>query len=195
MTTTPDLGTTDQPGPRGNLKWAGIDLDGTLAQPVWTPENPTSEIGDPILDNVAKARALHDAGWKIVIHTSRPWTDYEAIEWWALQHLPFPIRAIHCGKGLFGIMIDDRNVDINAPDWSRHDGVSSVADELDRLAELIGRWAHIDRGNIYPTEEDAKILGVELEDFEPEYIDRDQYHARLADAALLRERAQQLRRS
>lgn len=185
-------GMTEQPGPRGKLKWAGIDLDGTLAEPLWTPDNPTSAIGAPIPENVAKAKALYDSGWKVVIHTSRGWTDYEAIEWWATQHLPFPVRAIHCGKGLFGIMIDDRNVDIAAEDWSA--AGNAVADELDRQASLIERWANIDRGNILPTEEDVEVFsGIKLEDFEPSYINRDQYDARLADATLLRVRARQLR--
>jgi hypothetical protein len=114
------------PPPVARLKWAGIDLDGTLAEPIWTAENPTSDIGDPIWHNVAKANRLHQDGWKIVIHTSRAWTDYAAIEGW-LNHYGIPFRAIICGKGLFGVMIDDRNVDIDSPDWSDPRGATRAA--------------------------------------------------------------------
>lgn len=114
------------PGPLAKLKWAGIDLDGTLANNVWTPENPTSEIGEPILENVAKARRLHEDGWKNVIHTSRGWADYPLIEAWLIHH-DIPFRGIICGKGLFGVMIDDRNVDPNSPDWSDPTGAVTEA--------------------------------------------------------------------
>lgn len=106
-----------QPGPLAELKWAGIDLDGTLARPVWSPDNPTAEIGPPIEQNIRKVKALAAKGWKIVIHTSRAWTDYQAIEAW-LNHHKIPFRSIICGKALFGLMIDDRNVDVDCPDWS-----------------------------------------------------------------------------
>lgn len=114
------------PPPVAKLKWAGIDLDGTLAEAVWRPDNPTSAIGPPIERNVVKAMRLHEDGWKIVIHTSRGWTDYAAIEAW-LEHHGIPFRAIICGKGLFGVMIDDRNVDIESPDWSDPDGATNAA--------------------------------------------------------------------
>lgn len=121
-------GMTDfvSPGPLAHLKWAGIDLDGTLAESLWTPENPTSEIGAPIWRNVEKARQLHADGWKNVIHTSRGWADYPVIEAW-LIHYEIPFRGIICGKGLFGVMIDDRNVDPESPDWSDPHGATSEA--------------------------------------------------------------------
>lgn len=104
------------PTPRATLKWVGIDLDGTLAKPVWTPENPTREIGEPIWSNVAKARQLAKAGWKIFIHTSRPWTDYEAIEAWA-NHYQVPFKEIQCGKPLYAAYIDDRAIHADDPEW------------------------------------------------------------------------------
>lgn len=118
--------TFEQPGPIAQLRWALIDLDGTLAESVWTPEDPTSRIGDPIPVNVAKALQLHADGWKLTIHTSRPWTDYEAIESWCHYH-SIPIRRIICGKLLGGVMIDDRNVPIDSPDWSDPDGATVAA--------------------------------------------------------------------
>jgi hypothetical protein len=104
------------PPPRSNLKWAAIDLDGTLAEPVWTPDNPTAEIGAPILANVGKLRQLVFWGYKIVIHTSRPWTDYEAIEGW-LNHHEIPFHKIQPGKILAAIYVDDRARHADAESW------------------------------------------------------------------------------
>lgn len=105
-----------QPPPRSNLLWVGVDLDGTLAEPIWTPDNPTSEIGDPIWRNVYKLRGVTLAGYKVVIHTSRPWTDYEAIEYW-LTYWNIPFHQIQCGKPLFVLYIDDRGRHESAESW------------------------------------------------------------------------------
>lgn len=104
------------PAPRGDLKWIGVDLDGTLAKPVWTAENPTSEIGDPIPENVEKLRRAVEKGYKPVIHTSRPWTDYEVIEYW-LNYWGIPFKEIQCGKPLFKSYIDDRAVHADEAEW------------------------------------------------------------------------------
>lgn len=102
--------------PRGDLLWAAIDLDGTLAKGLWTPDNPTSKIGEPIWENVRKARELEAAGYKNVIHTSRGWTDYENIEGW-LNHYNVPFRRIVCGKLLAVIYVDDRGRHADAESW------------------------------------------------------------------------------
>lgn len=104
------------PPPRSRLLWVGVDLDGTLAEPVWTPDNPTSEIGEPITRNVSKVRQLAAEGWKIVIHTSRAWTDYEAIEAW-LSHHGISFKEIQCGKPLYAAYIDDRAIYSEDEDW------------------------------------------------------------------------------
>jgi hypothetical protein len=96
-----------QPGPRSELLWLAVDLDGTLAEPLWTPGNPTTEIGKPIHWNVRKLNFAVIHGYKVVIHTSRPWTDYEAIEAW-LNHFEIPWHKIQCGKLLAKLYIDDR---------------------------------------------------------------------------------------
>jgi len=101
---------------RRTLLWAAVDLDGTLAQGIWTPDNPTSEIGPPIEKNVAKAKHLVDIGWKIVIHTARPWNDYERIETW-LDFWKIPYSRIVCGKLLAGIYVDDRAVHADDTHW------------------------------------------------------------------------------
>lgn len=105
------------PAPRADLLWAGIDLDGTLATSLWSPDNPNAQIGEMIWDNVHKAIALHDQGYKLWIHTARPSSDYEQIEYWCNYH-GIPIKGIITGKPLFAVYIDDRNVSPQAPDWS-----------------------------------------------------------------------------
>lgn len=102
--------------PRAGLLWIGVDLDGTLAEPVWTPENPTSEIGDPIQRNVNKLYGVVNQGYKVVIHTSRPWTDYEAVEAW-LEHWEIPYKHIHMGKPLYRLYIDDRGRHSEEESW------------------------------------------------------------------------------
>jgi hypothetical protein len=104
------------PPPLAVLKWYGVDLDGTLATGVWTPETPGREIGEPIWVNVAKLREVRDAGYKVHIHTSRPWTDYQAIEAWLNYHR-IPWDAIQCGKPLFHRYVDDRGIHADAESW------------------------------------------------------------------------------
>lgn len=101
---------------RRALKWLAVDLDGTLAEPIWTPDNPTSAIGDPIHENVIKLKAACSAGYKVVVHTSRPWTDYEAIESY-LNHYGIPWDKIQPGKILAVLYIDDRGRHSDAPSW------------------------------------------------------------------------------
>jgi hypothetical protein len=101
---------------RKSLKWLAVDLDGTLAESIWTPDNPTSAIGAPIKRNVVKVREAERAGWKIVIHTARPWTDYEAIEAWCRVN-DIPCRRIQCGKILAAAYVDDRAIHADDSSW------------------------------------------------------------------------------
>jgi len=98
--------------PRDDLIWMGIDLDGTLAEAVW----PDPGIGAPIARNVAKLNAVVSAGYKVVIHTSRPWSDYELIESWLNHHL-IPFNTIVCGKLLVHRYVDDRAVHSEEDSW------------------------------------------------------------------------------
>lgn len=104
------------PAPRLDLLWLAVDLDGTLAKPVWTPDNPVSVIGDPIWGNVFKLRRAVAKGYKVIIHTARPWTDFEAIEAWC-AHWVIPQRRIVCGKILAAAYLDDRGVHESAVSW------------------------------------------------------------------------------
>lgn len=106
--------------PRDDLLWIAVDLDGTIAEPIWTPQNPTSAIGDPIQRNLVKLREAVRRGYKPVIHTSRPWTDYEAIETW-LNHHDVPFRGIVCGKLLAAAYCDDRAISADASSWIPRD--------------------------------------------------------------------------
>lgn len=71
--------------------------------------------------------------------------------------------------------------------------MTDTVSELNRLAGLIERWANIARGNITPEERDLFFDEEILEpDWTPRYIGRDEYYARLNDAALLRSRAKEI---
>jgi hypothetical protein len=100
---------TPQPAPRtaDRLQWYAVDLDGTLAE-AWYPGAAEHSIGAPIIANIIKCRAIVGAGHKVVIHTSRPWADYELIEWW-LHANGVPFSRIVCGKLMAKFYIDDRN--------------------------------------------------------------------------------------
>lgn len=117
---------TFPPVQRDSLKWAAVDLDGTLATDVW----PDPGIGEPIRVNVLKVRELVKSGWKIVIHTARGWESYETIEAW-LHHNGVPFSRIVCGKLLAGIYVDDRNVDPREASWVPIPAVTA----RDRLAK------------------------------------------------------------
>lgn len=118
-------------GPRTNLLWVGVDLDGTLAEGIWTPENNSSDIGPPIWRNVDQLRALYDIGYKIFIHSSRPWTDYERVETW-LNFYGIPFKGIQLGKPLYVAYIDDRAVH-EGDDWLRAVKEIAVRDTEDKL--------------------------------------------------------------
>lgn len=98
--------------PRDELIWYAVDLDGTLAEPVW----PDPGIGRPIHRNIDKLEELVSAGKKIVIHTSRPSSDFELIESW-LIHYHVPFDRIVTGKELAHRYIDDKAVHESMPSW------------------------------------------------------------------------------
>jgi hypothetical protein len=101
---------------RGDLKWLAVDLDGTLAEPTWTPVNPTRAIGEPINRNVLKLWEAVKAGYKIIIHTARPWTDYELIESWLMVY-GIQFDRIICGKLLALAYIDDKAIHEGDDSW------------------------------------------------------------------------------
>lgn len=93
-----------------------MDFDGTLAQSLWSIENPTADIGEPIWENLVKVERAVEAGYKIIVHTARPSTDYAAIERW-LTLFKVPFKFISTGKILVAAYVDDRGVHESAESW------------------------------------------------------------------------------
>lgn len=104
------------PPPRGTLQWAAIDFDGTIAESCWSIDNQSSDCGKPIESGVRKLNDCRAQGYKIVIHTSRAWTDYEIIEAW-LKHYGIHFDKIVCGKLLAHMYVDDRGVHASEDVW------------------------------------------------------------------------------
>lgn len=90
----------------------GIDFDGVLAASIW----PHRGIGKPLLYNHDKLRALDRAGYKVVIHTARPWSDYDTLVSW-LQLYDLPFTAVVCGKFLARKYIDDKAINSEEASW------------------------------------------------------------------------------
>lgn len=103
----------EPPQVRTDLIWLAVDFDGTLAT---NSGAPSFKLMEPIWANVKKLDAAWHAGWKVVIHTARPWSDFELIEWW-LKLWDIPFDRIVCGKLLAAAYIDDRNISIDAESW------------------------------------------------------------------------------
>lgn len=82
-----------------------VDLDDTLAKGSGKIDDPT--IGALIPEGVALVRHYAAKGYEVVIHTSRPWSDYGRIlEWVDANRLP--IADIYCAKVLAGLYVDDK---------------------------------------------------------------------------------------
>lgn len=95
-----------------DLKWIFIDLDNTLAHPVW----PDPGIGEPIESGIAKLLEVHKAGYDVFIYTARHWGDYRQIKNW-LNHHKIPFKGIVCGKPLCLRFVDDRAVNSTESSW------------------------------------------------------------------------------
>lgn len=99
---------------RTDLLWYAIDFDGTIVDtkgPDYAPvKGPRPRVHD-------KLNEIHFMGYKIIIHTARPWADYEIIE--SYMHLwKLPFDRIVCGKILAKKYIDDRNgAHVDAESW------------------------------------------------------------------------------
>lgn len=92
----------------------GIDFDGVLAKSIW----PHRGIGLPIIRNHDKLREVAEAGYKVVIHTARPWSDYEMIVSW-LDKFDLPYTAVVCGKFLAYKYVDDKAINSEEVTWLR----------------------------------------------------------------------------
>lgn len=101
-----------------DLKWIGIDFDNVMAYSIW----PKAGIGDPLPGCKAGLDSLVERGFKIVIFTARPWSDYENVERWCKDN-KMPVRRILCGKPLLRWMVDDRNIEFNPTNTEEWDNV------------------------------------------------------------------------
>lgn len=98
--------------PSKDLRWLSVDWDGTVI----ISKPPDYKMLRNIKGAPEALRALDAMGWKIIIHTARPWGDYIKIERWCKKH-NIPARRIVCGKLLAKHYIDDRNLGATI-DWT-----------------------------------------------------------------------------
>lgn len=100
---------TTHPADRTDKLPVAFDLDGTLAEETWTPENLSREIGKPIPGALERVKEVFDAGWQCVIHTSRPWSDLPNIALWLDMHgyMSF-ISEVYCEKLLAELYVDNK---------------------------------------------------------------------------------------
>ena len=100
------------PLPSDNFKWLAVDFDQTIAHnsgyPNFIPTTPLEGCKEAIDTLVSR-------GYKIIIHTARPWADYDNIEKWCIEN-SITFRRIVCGKLLAKIYIDDKNFNTTI-DW------------------------------------------------------------------------------
>lgn len=104
------------PEPRAELLWYAIDFDSTIAEGSWSIDNPNAVPGLPIAENIEKLKQVVQRGYKVAIHTSRGWGDYELVEAW-MRHYHVPFDKIVCGKLLAHRYVDDRAVDAAEEVW------------------------------------------------------------------------------
>ena len=92
--------------PLKELKWISMDFDGVLAN---NTGHPDYLITTPIEGAKETLTELRKRGWRVIIYTARPYSDYENIERF-LKDNGIPFKYIVCGKLLAAKYYDDRNV-------------------------------------------------------------------------------------
>lgn len=95
-----------KPLTNNELLWCGIDLDETLAH---NSGFPNFELAEPIEGAKEALEKIVEKGFKPIIYTARPYSDYNKVEHWLDMH-QIPYRRIFCGKVLLRWMIDDRAI-------------------------------------------------------------------------------------
>jgi len=99
------------------LLTAIIDLDGTIAESTWHPEQTRSVIGDPIDHGIDQLIRLYLSNYRIVIFTARAWADHDMIVAWLIEN-EIPFHQVICGKPLGTVYIDDKAVNASADSWA-----------------------------------------------------------------------------
>jgi hypothetical protein len=95
------------PIPSDSLKWLGVDFDLTIANNSGYPDFVPCE---PLQGAKEALECFIRQGYRIVIHTARPWADYKNIEDWCLKY-EIPFSKIVCGKILCKYYIDGRAIE------------------------------------------------------------------------------------
>ena len=95
-----------------DLKWIGIDFDDVIAG---NSGYPDYVLGEPLSGSKEALEQIRDNGWKAIIYTARPWSQYIVVEDYLNTH-QIPFKAIVCGKVLLRWMIDDKNIEFHG-DW------------------------------------------------------------------------------
>jgi len=95
------------------LIWYAVDFDDTLARNSGHPDFTPTE---PILENLTKLDQVHEAGYKVIIHTARPWADYELVEKW-LEEYNVEYKSIVMGKLLVHRYVDDKAINADEESW------------------------------------------------------------------------------
>lgn len=93
-----------------------VDFDDTLTISLWSPTNPTHEIGPTLESNLAKAKKLVEDGYYLIIYTARGWEDEEAIAQWCKDN-DLPVLRVVCGKPIAISYIDDRGCHESEEQW------------------------------------------------------------------------------
>ena len=99
--------------PLKKLKWVAIDFDGVIAN---NSGHPNYVATTPIDGAKEALTELQRRGWKVVIYTARPYSDYENIERFLNDH-EIPFKHIVCGKLLAERYYDDRNIGFKQTGW------------------------------------------------------------------------------
>lgn len=95
------------------LRWYGIDFDDTVASNSGLPD---FVLGEPMAGAKDALEEIKRRGFKVIIYTARPWSQYIVIEDWLNTH-QIPFKMIVCGKMLLRGFIDDRNIEFKG-DWN-----------------------------------------------------------------------------
>lgn len=88
------------------MKTVVVDMDGVICE-----ERPTFErsLAKPVPDARDRIDDLREAGYRIIIHTARSWSELAMTEEWLYEH-GIVYDQLVMGKPVADILVDDRAV-------------------------------------------------------------------------------------
>lgn len=89
-----------------DLLWVLCDFDNTIA---YNSGHPDYILTKPTMYAREALGKMKKAGFKVVVYTARPWSEYKEVEDFLLKH-KLPFRRIICGKPLGKYIIDDKAI-------------------------------------------------------------------------------------